>query len=118
MREFYLEVTFRRGKALAAYYYLQRRPGQKSFKTRRVEPGMVIDFNRGGEPIGIEITAPGKITLTAFNGVLRELGLPPLKRSDLKPALEPTAAPLLRCQAARPTLRVSRRRGSPKGDCD
>ena len=52
MSEPYLEITFRRGKALAAYYYLQRRPGQKSFKTRRVEPGMVIDFNRGGEPIG------------------------------------------------------------------
>ena len=87
MRVSYLEVTFRRGKALAAYYYLQRRPGQKSFKTRRVEPGMVIDFSREGEPIGIEITAPSKLTLPAFNRVLRELGLPPLKRSDLKPLL-------------------------------
>ena len=87
MSEPYLEITFRRGKALAAYYYLQRRPGQKSFKTRRVEPGMAIDFSRGGEPIGIEITAPSKLTLPAFNRVLRELGLPSLKRSDLKPLL-------------------------------
>lgn len=72
---------------VAAYYHLRRGPGQKSFKTRRVEPGMVIDFNRSGEPIGIEITAPSKLTLTAFNDVLRELGLPPLKLSDLGPLL-------------------------------
>lgn len=87
MKEPYLEVTFRRGTALAAYYYLPRRPGQKSVKTRRVEPGVVIDFSRSGEPIGIEITAPSKLSLAAFNRVLRELGLPPLKRSDLAPLL-------------------------------
>lgn len=83
----YLEVTFRGGKPLAAYYYLKRRPGQKSFRTQRVEPGMIIDFNREGQPIGIEITAPGKLTLAAINCVLRELGLPSLKRSDLSPVL-------------------------------
>jgi len=82
-----LEVTFRRGTALAAYYYLPRRQGQKSVKTRHVEPGVVIDFSRSGEPIGIEITAPSKLSLAAFNRVLRELGLPPLKRSDLAPLL-------------------------------
>lgn len=87
MKEPYLEVTFRRGNPIAAYYYLQRRPGQKSFKTRRAEAGMLIDFGRSGEPIGIEITAPSKLTLTAINRVLRELGLPPLSRSDLGPLL-------------------------------
>jgi hypothetical protein len=87
MRESYLEVTFRRGHPLAAYFYLQGRPGQKSFRTRRVEPGMIIDFTRSGQPIGIEITAPSKLTLTAFNRVLRDLGLPALKRSDLRPLL-------------------------------
>lgn len=87
MKEPYLEVTFRRGTALAAYYYLPGRRGQKSVKTRRLDPGVVIDFNRSGEPIGIEITAPSKLSLAAFNRVLRELGLPPLKRSDLAPLL-------------------------------
>lgn len=87
MKEPYLEVTFRRGKPLAAYYYLGRRPGQKSFKTRRVEPGMVIDFDRKGRPIGIEITAPSKLALTVINRVLREHGLSPLRRSDLAPLL-------------------------------
>ena len=54
MREAYLEVTFRRGRPLAAYYYLPRRTGEKSYRTIRVEPGMVIDLGRSGRPIGIE----------------------------------------------------------------
>jgi hypothetical protein len=72
---------------MAAYYYLPRRPGQKSVKTRRVEPGMVIDFARGGRPIGIELTAPSKLSVAALNRVLRELGFPPVRREDLAPVL-------------------------------
>ena len=87
MREPYLEVTFRHGRPIAAYYYLPRRPGQKSYRTRRAEPGMVIDFGRGGQPIGIEITAPAKLSLAALNQVLRELGFPPVKQADLAPVL-------------------------------
>jgi len=85
MREPYLEVTFRHGRAVAAYFYLPRRPGQRSYRTRRVEPGLVIDYGRGGQPLGIEITAPTKISLITLNRVLRELGFPPLKRADLAP---------------------------------
>ena len=87
MNEPYLEVTFRHGRPMAAYYYLPRRPGQKSYSSRRVEPGLVIDFSRSGRPIGIEITAPNAISLDAFNRVLRELGLEVLKRSELAPLL-------------------------------
>lgn len=87
MKEPYLEVTFRRGRPVAAYYYLPRRPGQRSVRTRRVEPGMVIDFARGGRPIGIELTAPSKLSVTALNRVLRELGFPPVSREDLAPVL-------------------------------
>jgi len=72
---------------MAAYYYLPRRPKDKSQRTRRVEPGLVIDFSPDGRPIGIEITAPDKLTLAAFNRVLRELGLRPLKRADLAPVI-------------------------------
>ncbi|MBU1228313.1 MAG: DUF2283 domain-containing protein, partial [Actinobacteria bacterium] len=68
---------------MAAYYYLPRRAGQKSYRTLRVEPGMVIDFSRTGKPIGIEITAPSAVTLPVFNRVLRDLGLGTLKRADL-----------------------------------
>jgi len=87
MKEPYLEVTFRRGRPVAAYYYLPRRPGQKSVRTRRVEPGMVIDFARGGRPIGIELIAPSKLSVAALNRVLRDLGFPPVTREDLAPVL-------------------------------
>ncbi len=87
MRKPYLEVTFRQGRPIAAYYYLPRRPGQKSYRTRRVEPGLVVDFARGGQPIGIEITAPEKLSMTAINRLLRELGLSPVSREDLAPVL-------------------------------
>jgi hypothetical protein len=85
MNEAYLEVTFRHGRALAAYLYLPRRPGQKSYRTSRVAPGLVIDFSRGGKPIGIEITAPGKVSVAALNRVLRQLGMPMVTRDDLAP---------------------------------
>jgi len=87
MREPYLEVTYWRGRAVAAYYYLPRQPRQKSVRTRRVEPGFVIDLARGGQPIGIEITAPTKLSLAALNQVLRELGFASVSRRDLAPVL-------------------------------
>jgi hypothetical protein len=65
--------------------YLPRRPKDKSHRTKRIEPGLVIDFARDGRPIGIEIVAPDKLTLVAFNRVLRELDFPPLKRADWAP---------------------------------
>ena len=85
MNQTYLEVTFRRGQPLAAYYYLPRKLGQRSYKTVRVEPGLVIDYARNGKPIGIEITSPTKLSLRAFNRVLRDLGQPLLRRVDLGP---------------------------------
>jgi hypothetical protein len=85
MKNTYLEVTFRHGRPLAAYYYLSRRPGEKSYRTAKAEPGLVIDFNRSGKPIGIEITAPGKLSAVALNRVLRRFDLPPVTRADLAP---------------------------------
>ena len=61
MRERYLEITFRKGKPLAAYYYLPRKFGDKSAKTKTAGKGILIDYNAAGHPIGIEITAPEKI---------------------------------------------------------
>ena len=87
MKDTYLEVTFRGGRAIAAYYYLPRRPGQKSYKSRQVEPGLVVDFGRGGQPIGIEITRPQKLSVAALNRVLRQFGFAPVKRAELAPVL-------------------------------
>ena len=85
MREPYLEVTYRHGCAIAAYYYLPRRPGQRSCRTVRVEPGLVIDYTRAGQPIGIEITAPEKVSAASLNRVLRSLGFQPVTRAELAP---------------------------------
>lgn len=85
MKSLYLEVTFRHGRPLAAYLYLPRQPTDKSYRTERAAPGLVIDLNRSGKPIGIEITAPSKLTAAALNRVLRRFGLPILARADLTP---------------------------------
>lgn len=85
MRQPYLEVTFRHGRAIAAYYYLPRDTGEKSVRTRRVEPGLVIDFAADGQPLGVEITAPSKFSIAVFNAVLEDLGCPAATQADLAP---------------------------------
>ena len=87
MNKTYLEVTFRRGRPIAAYYYLPRRKGQKSYRTKRIKPGLVVDLSRDGRPIGIEITAPSKVTLGGLNRVLASLGLSRVTRDELAPLL-------------------------------
>lgn len=85
MRERYLEVTFRHGRPFAAYFYLPRLPGQSASRTERVEPGLVVDYDEQGKPVGIEITAPNQLTLDDFNRVLRELGQEPLLEAEFSP---------------------------------
>lgn len=87
MKEPYLEVTFRHGRPIAAYYYLPRETTQKSVRTRRVEPGFIIDFTAEDQAIGIEITAPTKTTLAGLNAILTELGERPASEVDLAPVL-------------------------------
>lgn len=87
MKHRYLEVTFRHGRPIAAYYYLPRRADQKSSRTQRVEPGMVIDFAADGQAIGIEITAPDLLSLLDLNAVLERLGHAPATEADLAPVL-------------------------------
>jgi len=87
MREPYLHVTFRHGRSIAAYYYLPRGASQKSARTKCVEPGLIIDFAVKGHAIGVETTAPARMSLTALNAVLSELGQPPATEADLVPLL-------------------------------
>jgi len=81
----YLEVTFRHGRPLAAYFYLPRKLRQRSHRSVRVEPGLVIDFARDGQPLGIEITAPSRLSVAALNRVLKRLGQVSVTRADLAP---------------------------------
>ena len=87
MKEPYRQVTFRHGRPIVAYYYLPRTSGQKAARTRRVEPGSIIDFEAEGQAIGTEISAPARISLAALNAVLQELGQAPATEADLAPVL-------------------------------
>ena len=85
MQERYVEVTFRQGKPLAAYIYLPRRTGVKSARTVEAAPGVLVDYAASGEPIGLEITAPQRVTTAQVNGVLAQLGLPVMAPEELAP---------------------------------
>lgn len=85
MRERYLEVTFREGRALAAYLYLSGSSDPKSVRTEKVGDGLVVDYSATGEAIGIEITAPTEVSPDDLNEVLESLGKPPLTTDELAP---------------------------------
>ena len=83
----YLEITYRKGKAVAAYLYLPRRPREKAKKTTKAAEGILVDFGKGGRPIGIEITAPQHVSRQAINQVITQLNLPPFADEELAPLL-------------------------------
>ena len=56
-------------------------------RTRRIEPGLVIDLSRQGQAIGIKITAPSKVSVAALNRVLTKLGMSRVTRDELAPLL-------------------------------
>ena len=85
MKHSYLEVTYRKGRALAAYYYLPRRDGDKSARTERSSGGLLVDYASDGRAIGIEIPSPARVDLTELNKLLVRLGHEPVAREDLGP---------------------------------
>lgn len=85
MKHSYLEVTYRKGRVLAAYFYLPREADDASVRTERFDGGLLVDFASDGRPIGIEITAPSRIDLSVLNQALSRLGQLPLRAEDLAP---------------------------------
>ncbi len=71
MKHSYLEVTYRKGRPLAAYYYLPRREGDRSARTERADGGLVVDYASDGRAIGIEITCPDRLVFSELNRVLK-----------------------------------------------
>ena len=80
----YLEVTYRQGKAFAAYVYLPRAAGDKVARTER-RGSMLIDLAADGRALGIELTAPADVRLAEINALLMSLQQPALEPSDLTP---------------------------------
>ena len=88
MKQIYLNVTYRDdGSPFAAYLHLPSKPNEKRAQCRRVEPGMILDINKEGTLIGVELTAPSLVTLDDINKILEEYGLEPIKAETLKPLL-------------------------------
>lgn len=85
MNHRYLEITFRNGKPLAAYLYLHRQPGDTCARTETLAGGMIVDYAVDGRPIGIEITAPARVTFDAVNQALAQVHQAPATRDELAP---------------------------------
>jgi hypothetical protein len=85
MDERYLEVTFRKGKALAAYLYLPRPPEAKSVRTEKFGHGLIVDFDAEDVPIGVEITAPRYTSIQDINAVLDQIRQPRLTPDEVAP---------------------------------
>jgi uncharacterized protein YuzE len=85
MNHRYLEVTFRKGRPMAACLYLPRRPDDRSARTERREKGLIVDFAADGRAIGIEITSPSSVLLPALNQVLAEVHQDPATSEEIAP---------------------------------
>jgi hypothetical protein len=86
MTERSLQVTYRKGKAFAAYLHLSHQTGEKSAKTVASADGLlVVDYAQDGKPIGVEITAPAAVPLDRLNRLLADLGETPLNERDYLP---------------------------------
>jgi uncharacterized protein YuzE len=87
MNDRYIEITYRKGKVVAAYLYLPRQPREKVKKATKAAEGILVDYGKGGRPIGIEITAPQQVSRQAIEQVITQLNLPPFADDELKPLL-------------------------------
>lgn len=73
MKNNYLEITYRKGKLMAAYLYLPRELGEKSQRTERLTEGILVDYGKFNQPIGIEIIDPKKINFDQINKILSKV---------------------------------------------
>ncbi|MFW6162792.1 MAG: DUF2283 domain-containing protein [Planctomycetota bacterium] len=83
----FLEVTYRKGKAFAGYLHLRQPPPGERCQTEEIRPGVLVDRDSAGEPLGIEFLAPGSVTtedLRAIGEHVRGVSVP---TEDLEPIL-------------------------------
>lgn len=86
MTERSLQVTYRKGRAFAAYLHLSHQTGEKSAKAVASQDGLlVVDYGATGRAVGVEITAPEAVPLERLNLLLAELGELPLAEHEYKP---------------------------------
>lgn len=78
-----IEISFRKGKPIAAYLYLRDpKVRTKSASTSEPEPGIIVDYSNEGAPLGIEIVMPLSISSGRVDEVLKSLGEPALEKAE------------------------------------
>jgi uncharacterized protein YuzE len=85
MKRRFLEVTFRKGKAFAAYLYLPRPTGARAARTLDAGHGVHVDLDAAGKAIGVEITAPTSISVDDLNSILARHGISALDAAEYAP---------------------------------
>ena len=85
MKTLELQVTYRKGRPIAAYLYLPRRAGDKAKSTKEPIEGLLVDYAADGRPIGIEIRSPGHVSVDQVNQILEQIGLEPIQPEELSP---------------------------------
>lgn len=85
MKHRYLEVTYRKGKPVAAYLYLPRGVGASAVRTEDAGNGLRIDYDAQGKALGVEVTAPQLATVEQLNTVMVMLGQEPMQPQEWAP---------------------------------
>ncbi len=81
----YLEITYRKGTAIAAYLYPPRPCGVRAARTVEPEPTVLVDYSDAGVPIGLELTSPRHATVETVSRVLARIGAEPVDPAELAP---------------------------------
>lgn len=88
MKQTYLEMTFRKGKPLAAYLYLPRAHGQISTRIEQLEEQVQADYSADGKMIGIEFLSPATMTPADLSRILAEAHLDQATLKELSPLID------------------------------
>jgi uncharacterized protein YuzE len=84
MKAVTLEITFRKGRPMAAYLRLGG-PRAKAKRTKEYKPSLLVDYDEAGRALGLEILAFDEATVASINEVLVSLGHPALPDAELAP---------------------------------
>ena len=85
MSDRYLEITYRRGRILAAYLYLSREEGDVVDRSEELAPGLMVDRSSDGRILGFEIFSSRHLSGALIDRVLADASLPLLGEGELGP---------------------------------
>lgn len=78
-----MNVTYRKGRLLAAYLSLPHEEGERFARTvASPDALLIVDYDTAGRAIGVEITAPADVSLARIDALLAELGAAPLAKEE------------------------------------